>query len=163
MLRDVPDMLTANAATALLVVIAVTSVRAAVRAVGYESWHLVHLTAYAAVALAIPHQLSTGSDLSAHPMVRIYWLGLYVITAGAVIWWRVASRCLPHAPSRLRGRPGRPMEGPGTWSVWVSGRNLDQLDARAGQFLNWRFLGRACGRSPTRGPSRARPTVTGCG
>ena len=139
MLRDVPDMLTANAATALLVVIAVTSVRAAVRAVGYERWHLVHLTAYAAVALAVPHQLSTGSDLSASPTVRIYWVGLYVITAGAVIWWRVAIPVFRSIRHRLRVDQVV-MEGPDTWSVWVSGRNLAQLDARAGQYLNWRFL-----------------------
>ena len=139
MLRDVPDMLTANVATMLLIVIAVTSVRAAIRAVGYERWHLVHVTAYAAVALAVPHQLSTGSDLSASATVRVYWIGLYVMTAGAVIWWRVAVPVVRSLRHRLRVDQVV-MEGPETWSVWVSGRDLAQLDARAGQYLNWRFL-----------------------
>ena len=121
MLRDVPDMLTANVATMLLIVIAVTSVRAAIRAVGYERWHLVHVTAYAAVALAVPHQLSTGSDLSASATVRVYWIGLYVMTAGAVIWWRVAVPVVRSLRHRLRVDQVV-MEGPETWSVWVSGR-----------------------------------------
>ncbi len=139
MLHDVPDMVTANVATALLVAIAVTSVRAAIRALNYERWHLVHLTAYAAVALAVPHQLSTGSDLSASPTMRSYWIGLYVLTAGAVIWWRVAVPVFRSLRHGLRVDQVV-MEGPDTWSVWVSGRHLAELDARAGQYLNWRFL-----------------------
>jgi predicted ferric reductase len=139
MLGDVPDMVTAFLATGLLGVIAVTSVRAAMRAVGYERWHLVHLTAYAAVALAVPHQLPTGSDLSTSTPVRVYWVGLYLLTAGAVVWWRVL------VPVYRSVRHGLRVdhvvhEGPDTWSVWVRGRDLAELDARAGQYLNWRFL-----------------------
>lgn len=139
MLTDVPDMLTANVATALLVIIAVTSVRAAMRAVGYERWHLVHLTAYAAVAFAVPHQLSTGTDLSTSPVVRAYWIGLYVGVAAAIVWWRVAVPVIRSTRHRLRV-DDVVEEAPGTWSVWVSGRDLGRLDARAGQYFNWRFL-----------------------
>jgi predicted ferric reductase len=138
MLRTVPDMLTAFAATALLVVIAVTSVRLAMRAMGYERWHLVHLTAYLAVVLSIPHQLSIGSDLSRSPMVRTYWLGLYVLVAGSIAWWRVLVPVYRSLRHQLRVEAVVP-EAPGVWSVWVRGRRLEQLDARAGQFFNWRF------------------------
>src|SRR5262249_27776195 len=31
-------------------------------------------------------------------------------------------------------------ERPGVWSVYLSGRHLHRLRARAGQFFNWRFL-----------------------
>lgn len=139
MLTDVPDMLTATVATLLLIAIAVTSVRAAVRRVGYERWHLVHLTAYAAVALAVPHQLSTGSDLTTSGAVRVYWLALYVTVAAAILWWRVLVPI--HRTVRHRLRVDDVVhEGPDTWSVWVSGRDLDELDVRAGQYFNWRFL-----------------------
>jgi predicted ferric reductase len=138
MLRSVPDMLTAFAATALLVVIAVTSVRMAMRAMGYERWHLVHLTAYAAVALSIPHQLSIGSDLSRSPVVRVYWLGLYVLVAGSIVWWRVLVPVYRSLRHQLRVE-AVVEEAPGVWSVWVHGRRLEELDARAGQFFNWRF------------------------
>lgn len=138
-LTDVPDMLTATAATALLVVIAVTSVRAAMRSMSYERWHLVHLAAYAAVALAIPHQLSIGSDLTANPWAHAYWLTLYVGVAGSIVWWRLL---VPVARSLRHGLRVESVvqEAPGTWSVWVSGRRLEALEARAGQFANWRFL-----------------------
>ncbi|MEO7236364.1 MAG: ferric reductase-like transmembrane domain-containing protein [Lapillicoccus sp.] len=139
MLQDVPDMLTANVATLLLVVIAVTSVRAAMRKVGYERWHLVHLTAYAAVTLGLPHQLSTGTDLTASPAAHAYWIALYVGVAGALLWWRLAVPVVRSVRHRLRVDEVV-QEGPDTWSVWVSGRHLEALDARAGQYLNWRFL-----------------------
>ncbi|MFL6100275.1 MAG: ferric reductase-like transmembrane domain-containing protein [Actinomycetales bacterium] len=54
MLHGVPDMLTAFASLTLLVVVAVTSVRLARARLGYERWHLVHLTAYVAVVLSLP-------------------------------------------------------------------------------------------------------------
>lgn len=62
-----PDMLTAFAAMVILIVVAVTSVRAARRRASHETWHLVHLTGYAGVALSLPHQLSAGSDIAGHP------------------------------------------------------------------------------------------------
>ena len=138
MLRNVPDMVTAFAATALMVVIAVTSVRAAVHAMGYERWHLVHLTAYAAVALSIPHQLSIGSDLTRSGLVHAYWLALYVLVAASIVWWRAVVPVYRSVRHQLRVE-AVVEEGPGTWSVWVRGRRLEELDARSGQFFNWRF------------------------
>ncbi len=139
MLTGVPDLLTATAATVLLVVIAVTSVRFAMRKMGYERWHLVHLTAYAAVVLALPHQLSVGTDITSSPWVRAYWIGLYVGVAAAIIWWRAL---VPVYRSLRHGLRVESVveEAPDTWSVWVSGRRLGQLDAQAGQYVNWRFL-----------------------
>ena len=141
MLTGVPDMVTASIATALLVVVAVTSVRAARNRMGYERWHLVHLTAYAAVVLSIPHQLHDGSDIIGHPVMRVYWLGLYVLTAGSLIWWRFLvplARSVWHAPYVERVVP----EAPGVWSVWIRGRRLDGIGAQAGQYFNWRFVAR---------------------
>jgi predicted ferric reductase len=138
MLRTVPDMLTAFAATALLVVVAVTSVRLAMRSLGYERWHLVHVTAYLAVVLSIPHQLSIGSDLTRSPLVRAYWVALYLGVAGSIVWWRVLVPVFRSVRHELRVE-GVVAEAPGVWSVWVRGRRLEQLDAQAGQFFNWRF------------------------
>src|SRR4051794_14808893 len=49
-----PGMLLATAGTVLLVLVVVTSVRAARRRLRYESWHLLHLYAYLGVGLALP-------------------------------------------------------------------------------------------------------------
>ncbi len=141
MLSDVPDMLTAFAGTVLIVAVAVTSVRIARRKMSYERWHLVHLTAYAAVGLSIPHQLSIGSDLTRNGVVKAYWIALYVLVATSVVWWRIL------VPVIRTLRHGMRVESvteelPGTWSVRITGRNLDRLPARSGQFLGWRFLSR---------------------
>ena len=47
---------------AALVMVVVTSLRAARRRLRYESWHLLHLYAYLGVGLAPPHQVWTGAD-----------------------------------------------------------------------------------------------------
>lgn len=139
MLAGVPDMLTATAATALLVLIAVTSVRAAKQAMGYERWHLVHIGAYAAVALSLPHQLSIGSDLTRTPWAKAYWVLLYAAVAASVVWWRALVPLVRTLRHDLR--VDRVIEeAPGTWSVWLRGRDINRLPARAGQYLGWRFL-----------------------
>jgi predicted ferric reductase len=134
-----PDMLTAFAAMAILILVAVTSVRAARKRTSHETWHLVHLTAYAGVALSLPHQLSAGTDIAGHPVARLYWLALYVAVAAAVIVFRVLTpiwRSVRHLP-RVESVVS---EGPGVVSVIVKGRDLHLLPIRAGQFLHWRFL-----------------------
>ena len=57
MIVTYPGMLLATAGTALLIMVVVTSIRAARRRLRYESWHLLHLYAYLGVGLALPHQI----------------------------------------------------------------------------------------------------------
>jgi predicted ferric reductase len=136
---ELPDMLTAFGSMALLVLVAVTSMNLARRRVRHETWHLLHLTAYLAVVLSIPHQLSTGTDIAGHPLTRLWWLSLYVATAGSVVVFRVLLPLLRSVRHALVVEAVVP-EGPGVVSVHVRGRRLDLLPARAGQFLQWRFL-----------------------
>jgi len=134
-----PGMLLATAGTALLVMVVVTSVRAARASLRYESWHLLHLYAYLGVGLALPHELWTGTDFIAQPLSVIYWWTLWGLAAGAVIAFRVVQplwRSARH--SLVVERVVR--EAPGVVSVYLRGRALSQLSLRAGQFLNWRFL-----------------------
>lgn len=133
------DLLAATLATGLLVAIAVTSVNIARRELSYEWWHVVHLTAYAAVVLSVPHQLSLGSDFTRSGWATTYWAGLYAVVAASVLWWRFLVpvwRSLRHDLRVTRVVE----EAPGVWSVWMRGRHLDALPVRAGQYLNWRFL-----------------------
>ncbi|MEV8507143.1 ferric reductase-like transmembrane domain-containing protein [Actinoplanes sp. NPDC051475] len=149
MLITYPGMLLAAAGTALLVMVVVTSMRAARRRLRYESWHLLHLYAYLGVGLALPHQLWTGADFIGSPLSTAYWWTLYAVSAGAVLVYRVGLplwRSWRHGLVVSRVVP----EGPGLTSVYLEGRALDRLPARAGQFFQWRFLDGA-------GWSRAHP------
>jgi predicted ferric reductase len=144
-----PGMLLAVAGTACLVMVVVTSVRAARVRLRYESWHLLHLYAYLGVGLALPHQLWTGQEFLASTARTVFWWTAWALAAVAVLVWRVGlplSRSLRH---RLVVTSVVP-EGDGCVSVYLTGRHLDGLGVAAGQFLQWRFLTR-------RGWSRAHP------
>jgi len=134
-----PGMLLATAAFGLLVMVVVTSLRAARRRLRYESWHLLHLYAYLGVGLALPHQLWTGEDFIGSPVARAYWWTLYAGAAGAVLVFRIGLPVWRSARHRLEVAEVVP-EGPKLTSVYVRGRRLEDLPARAGQFFLWRFL-----------------------
>jgi predicted ferric reductase len=132
-------MLTALAGMALFLAVAITSARFARRRLSYEGWYLVHLSAYLAVALAFFHQISAGADFVTDPKARAVWIAWYALVAGAVVWWRLvlpARRWFRYAITVERVV----RETPDTVSVWLRGRNLADLGARAGQFLLWRFV-----------------------
>lgn len=142
-LTTYPDMLTATAGLVLFLLVGGTSAAWARRRLRYETWYLVHLASYVAVALAFFHQISSGADFSgpdrAHIAARALWTGFYLVVAAAALWWRVlvtARGWLRHAMVVDRVVP----EADGVVSVWIRGRHLDELGSRAGQFLLWRFI-----------------------
>ncbi|MER7003700.1 ferric reductase-like transmembrane domain-containing protein [Dactylosporangium sp. NPDC000555] len=169
LLTGYPGMLLATAGAVALVLVTVTSIRAARRRLRYESWHLLHLYAYLGVGLALPHQLWTGADFTTSPAARLYWWSAYGICAGAVVVFRLglpAWRTLRH---RLEVDKVV-AEAPGVYSIHLRGRGLRRLPARAGQFFQWRFLtGRGWSRahpyslSAAPGPDRLRITVKALG
>lgn len=133
-----PGMVLATAAVVLLVGVTVTSLRFARRRLRYEPWHLLHLYAYLGVGLAVPHQLWAGTEFATSPAARAYLTALYGVTAAVVVVFRLglpAWRTLRH---QLRVTHVVP-EAPGAMSVYLHGRRLDRLPARAGQFFLWRF------------------------
>ena len=139
---DYPGMLLAVAGTACLVMVVLTSIKAARRRIRYESWHLLHLYAYLGVGLALPHQLWTGQQFIDSPAKTAFWWSAWIVTAGAVLVWRVGRPLVLNLRHRLRVTSVA-SEGSGVWSVYVTGRHLDRLPVEAGQFFSWRFLGRS--------------------
>jgi predicted ferric reductase len=134
-----PGMLLAVAAFGLVVMVAVTSMRAARRRLRYESWHLLHLYAYLGVALALPHELWAGADFTDSPLARAYWWSLYGAAVGAIVVFRVGLPVWRNLRHGLRvAKVVR--EAPGVVSVHLTGRDLDRLPVRAGQFFLFRFL-----------------------
>ncbi len=139
MIWTYPGMLLATAGTLLLVLVVVTSIRAARRKLRYESWHLLHLYAYLGVGLALPHQIWTGTDFVGSAASRAYWWTLYLVSAGAVLVYRIGLPAWRNWRHRLVVTRVVP-EGPGLTSVYLTGQRLGELPARAGQFFQWRFL-----------------------
>jgi predicted ferric reductase len=136
-----PDILMAWIGFLLFLAVAITSVRIARQRLKRQTWYFVHLYAYLAVALAFAHQLAVGSDFTGDRAARVWWIALYVLIAGAILWWRVIQPLLISARHNLRVHGVQP-EAPGVVSIILSGRALSQLDARPGQFFLWRFLTR---------------------
>jgi predicted ferric reductase len=134
-----PGMLLAVAGTVALVLVVVTSLKAARRRLRYESWHLLHLYAYLGVGLALPHQLWTGQEFLVSTAATVFWWGLWIAAAASVLIWRIA---LPLWRSARHGLRVTSVvhEAPGVVSVYLAGRDLDRMGARAGQFFGWRFL-----------------------
>jgi predicted ferric reductase len=139
LLVDYPGVLLALGGTAALVMVVVTSVRTARRRLRYESWHLLHLYGYLGVGLALPHQLWTGTDFTASPGRTVFWWTAWALAASAVLAFRVAVPVWTNVRHDLRVATVVP-EGPGVWSVYLTGRRLHRLRAEAGQFFGWRFL-----------------------
>jgi predicted ferric reductase len=136
---DYPGMLLAIAGTLALVMVPLTSIKAARARLRYESWHLLHLYAYLGVGLALPHQLWTGKDFLTSPWATAFWWSLWAGAAGAVLVFRVGQplwRSLRHQLVVQQVVA----ESDTVTTVVMSGRRLDRLPARAGQFLQWRFL-----------------------
>ena len=133
-------MLLATAGTAALVMVVVTSVRAARRRLRYESWHLLHLYAYLGVGLALPHQIWTGTDFVSSPAARAYWWTLYAAALGAVLVYRLgpAARAHPAAPgASSRGSSRR---RPASSRCTCAAASWTGCRRKAGQFFVWRFL-----------------------
>ena len=131
-------MLFATVGTILLIMVVVTSIRAARRRLRYESWHLLHLYAYLGIAFSFPHMLSDGADFH-EPWARAYWWTLYLFAAGVTVVYRLAWPAWRSVYHRLRVAEVR-AEASGTFSVALRGHRLDRLRTASGQFFIWRFL-----------------------
>jgi predicted ferric reductase len=126
-------------AYAMLVAIAAVSVRVVRRRMNYDSWWVVHLYTYLAIAFSVPHQIFAGTNFVGRPMVQAAWLVLWIGTAGVVVVFRLGLPLFRSIRHRLRLVHVRE-EGPGVYSLVIRGRHLDRLGVAGGQFFRWRFL-----------------------
>ncbi len=125
-------------ALGLLTVVVIVSLAIVRRRLRYESWFVVHLLTYAAVLLALPHQFLQGGLFAEGTAERWYWLTAWALTLGAIAVFRVALPVVRNARHRLRVTAVA-HEGPGVVSITMSGRMLEKLQVRGGQYFLWRF------------------------
>jgi predicted ferric reductase len=132
-------ILRAIVAFALIMGIGALSARYARKRLAYETWHFIHLYTYLAVLLAFTHQVGAGSSFVGSPFGRAYWWTLWGAALGAVLLGRAILPLWRNLRHRLRVSAVVP-ESPNVVSVYITGRDLNQLPARAGQFFLWRFV-----------------------
>lgn len=141
MLRTYPAMISAFIATGILVAVGVLAIRRVRRLMPYEWWYFLHLTSYLVLLLGYGHQFAAGADLIRDGFARRYWFSLYMFVVAALVWGRVVEPVWLNLRHRFRVIAVAP-EAPNMISIYVGGRRLDRLEAKAGQFFRWRFLTR---------------------
>jgi predicted ferric reductase len=136
-----PGMITATIGTAMLLGVVATSLVIVRRRLSYEWWYVVHLLAYAGIALSWFHEIPTGNELVVDRAAADYWRALYLVTLAILVVFRIMVPLAQLLRHRLRVAEVLE-EGPGVVSVRVVGRRLDRLHPEPGQFFLWRFLDR---------------------
>ncbi|GAA4548392.1 ferric reductase-like transmembrane domain-containing protein [Streptomyces collinus] len=139
-LSGVPASLLGMLAAAVIVVIAVISTRPLRRRLRYEVWHGLHLLLYVALGLSFVHQLEETTTFASSAFATAYWWILWLLAFGALLTGRVAMPLWRNAYHRFSVAAVVP-ESDHVVSVYITGRHLDKLPARAGQFCIWRFPG----------------------
>lgn len=133
------DILPALLGGLAMLAIGVVSVRAIRSRLRYEWWYRVHLSLYAAIYLAIGHQLAAGD--MAEGVARLFWIGLMVASGGTLLVYRVLRPALSFAQHRfVVERVVR--ESPSTVSIYLTGWHLDTFRFQAGQYAYLTFLAR---------------------
>jgi predicted ferric reductase len=128
------------AAFVIITVVAIVSARAARRRLSYEAWHAIHFLLYLVIVLALIHQLVEITTFTANSVSRAYWWLLWAFALGSLLTGRVILPLIRNARHQFRVAAVVP-EADNVVSVHVTGKHLDRLPARAGQFMLWRFPG----------------------
>lgn len=146
MIADWRGMMLATLGTVLLIMVGVTSGRAARRRLRYHTWHLLHLYTLLGIALVVPHMIWTGSEFRPH-WAQMMLVALYAAAVCALLVFRLAMPLLHSVRHQVVVE--RVVEDvPGNVSVHLRGVGLARLRPQAGQFFIWRFRD---GRGWTRG------------
>jgi predicted ferric reductase len=136
-----PGIITATIGTFLLIVVLVTSLVVVRRKLSYEWWYVIHFTAYAGIALAWFHMIPDGNDLHVDHFHANYMRILYGGTLLLVLWYRLFRPLINTYRFDMKVTEII-HEGPGVVSLRITGRNLDKMRTKAGQFFFWRFFAR---------------------
>lgn len=125
----------------LMIMAGVTSYKKARAKMSYETWWIIHVYTYLAIAASFMHQVLNGQMFIGHPLNRAYWSALYIFMGLSIVIWRIGIPLVRSMRHNLKVEK-IVVEGPGVVSVIMRGRNLHKLAAEGGQFFGWRFFAR---------------------
>jgi predicted ferric reductase len=132
-------MLTAQIGFGLFLLVVATSLYIVRSKWRYENWYAVHLIVYVAIAFVVPHQFMEGSTFRTGGFAWWFWFALYAFAFGSLIVFRMIRPVVNLSRHDLRVAEVTPNPD-GSTSVVMTGKDLDRLRARPGQFFLWRFL-----------------------
>ena len=133
------EMLIAAIGFVLMLVVTISSIRAARRMLSYEVWYLIHLLSYLAVFLAIPHQFAFGSSFLAQPWLVTYFWVLYIFVLLNVVWFRSLHPVVRAFAGGFKVSSVQPA-GNNSTSISVRGKGLAKLPFKSGQFFMVRVM-----------------------
>jgi predicted ferric reductase len=139
-LAGVPASLLGMLAAAIIVVIGAVSMKFVRRKLRYETWHALHMLLYLTLGLAFVHQLLETTTFRSSVFATVYWWALWIFAFGSLIIGRIVVPLRRNAYHQFRVAAVVP-EAHNVTSVHITGRHLEKLQARAGQFCIWRFPG----------------------
>src|SRR5260370_1848419 len=130
-------MRTAQGGVGVMCLIGTISIRAVRRRLRRETWWLVHLFMYLALAISFAHVIVLGPSFVGHPLTRGVWSAAWLATAGLVLCYRFGLPIVRSCRYRLRVAEVR-REGADVVSVIVRGRHLARLAVSRRPFFSWR-------------------------
>lgn len=143
------DVWHASVGFVLFLFVIVYSILMSRRKWDFEKWYWAHLSVYVAIILAFGHQTSVGGDfLGSGPIFQalpeltwfaLYWYLIYAFVFGNLAWYRI---CAPlknfythtFTVSQIKN------ETPDVWSLYITGKDMQNFHYTPGQFIIIRFL-----------------------
>ncbi len=133
------DLLLSFVALAAMIIVVITSIKIARAKLSYEAWYLVHLLSYVAVLAAVPHEFSVGQDVAGKPLQSAFWIALYVFVGGNLVWFRFLQPIVKMLQHRFTVTKIHASSSD-TASIYIGGKNMHDLTAKAGQFYLLRIM-----------------------
>jgi predicted ferric reductase len=133
-----PYMGWASIGSLIVAVVVVSSWKSVRNRLSYETWYLLHLTAYVGIIISYSHQITLGSLLSGDRLIRFLWgiLFVYVIVLVVLARWSAVFASI-RRPLRVLNVQ---QETHDTVSVVIGGPNIKNFSGEAGQFIMVRML-----------------------
>lgn len=133
------DVFLATLGTVIFFAASFLSLQAIRQKMRYEIWYALHLTVYAAIFMTFLHQINTGTDFVHNYWFTAFWYGLYALAFVVWVRYRIAN------PLFLAFKHGFKVASVtqvavNTYSVRLTGRNLEHFEFEPGQYATWRFL-----------------------
>lgn len=135
-----PYMGLASIGSLIIALVVISSLKSIRNRLSYETWYLMHLTAYVGIVISYSHQITLGSLLSGDRLIRFLWgiLFVYVIVLVVLARWTEVISSI-RKPLRVVNIQ---QETHDTVSVVLGGPNIKNFSGEAGQFIMVRMLKR---------------------